>query len=230
MNFSRKSAFLLMLVLLFSFVLALLWNWRLVERRSTDSRNIELKRILIHEPDRWNERRTNEPDLAGIQITGAHFAGLDLSGVDLSAAYFREVVFTDCTLYRTILNNSVLERVRFENSNLDSVFIVSARMTRTTFIDSSMVNVVIDGSSLDSVVFERINFQNTTLGQIKAHDVEIRESDLQFASFVIPVSLKNFRIVRSNLNHFKYRFYEDGMDISIIESEPCTGALMQYCK
>ncbi len=136
-------------------------------------------------------------DLSGLDLTGIDLSGLDLSGArcrkawmegaDLSGACLADADLTDAVLTRATLHNTDFSGACLSGANLGGALCQAADFERTTFRNTV----------LDSSVFAHCRFDNATLQDCTAADLDVMDCSFAQARLENVTFWREARITRT---------------------------------
>jgi uncharacterized protein YjbI with pentapeptide repeats len=191
--------------------------------------------IILNSPEKWNETRKGiaHPSLSGLYLKDAVLQGLDLSGVDLTGARIENVHFIDCNLSYLKTKGTVFTRVRIENSEVRVLEIsLGSVIEDSVIIESNVRYLSILGikGRLENVTFVNCDLSSILFSSAVIRNVTIVNSTLRGGGIALLDEVTNLVIKDSDITGLKYRAYQPGADIHIINSHPCSGPWIQFCE
>ncbi|PKL34024.1 MAG: hypothetical protein CVV45_05120 [Spirochaetae bacterium HGW-Spirochaetae-10] len=190
--------------------------------------------VILNSPEKWNETRKGiaHPSLSGLYLKDAVLQGLDLSGVDLTGARIENVHFIDCNLNHLITEETIFSGVRIERSEIAVLKLRRSTVAEDSFfIDSNVRDLMVLGTGrLENVTFVNCDLSSILFSSAVIRNVTIVNSTLRGGTIALLDEVTNLVIKDSDITGLKYRAYQPGADIHIINSHPCSGPWIQFCE
>jgi uncharacterized protein YjbI with pentapeptide repeats len=161
------------------------------------SANPEHEKLIKSGVEAWNNWRIQHPDvqpnLSGVDLTGAQLSGINLSraylfGADLRKSDLRNArldnanlsaaILTEANLSGAFLTNSILTLTNFDYANLDSAFLSEIKSFRSSFLGATLVNTSFSESSLFETDFSGADLRECRLTYTRFVSSKFRDANL----------------------------------------------------
>ena len=204
--------------------------------------NPEHLKILKQGVEAWNKWRREypdiEPDLRGVDLSGAYLRQANLNKAilsrtnlsyaelqnatlieaDLSYAYFTGASFDDANISRADLSYAIFRSARFIRANLSSTHFFEASPNGANFNGANLNDANLYGVNFKGASFTRANLSHADLHEANLGSVSLIEANLAFANFEM------CQLVHSNLTKAILtgaRLYGTARDDWIIKNVDC---------
>lgn len=153
---------------------------------------------------RCNDIKAENANLSNCNCSLADFSNAELPSCVLSNSKFNKAKlvftnlekiraistdFTECNMTDAFIENSVIDRCIFDESDLTNVSFKNSQLTNCTFHDSITSDIELTGCNLTNSIMEHLNLQKVGFGNVELINASLVSSDLT-----------NGRITDSNLN------------------------------